>query len=98
MPLRAVREQIVSAIDLIVQYTRFADGTRRITQVSEVSKIDPEFGEIIVEDIFIHRFHTTENTGILEHTGYIPSFFSELMRTTGVSLDTLFGCSERSSV
>lgn len=90
MPIIAVREQIASALDLIVQYTRFGDGARRVTQVSEVVKLDRETGEIIVEDIFKFRHTQAHPSGVLRHTGYIPEFFVELLRQPGVSLNLLF--------
>ncbi len=76
MPVRAIREQIVSAIDLIVQITRFADGRRRVTHVSEVTEIDLNTGTIRVEDIFTLR---DSDQPRLRHTGYIPSFTEEMI-------------------
>jgi len=51
LPVRAIREQVASAVDLIVHQTRFKDGTRRITHVTEVERME---GDVItLQDIFI---------------------------------------------
>ncbi len=71
MPIRAIREQIVSAVDLLVQVTRFSDGRRRITHVTEVLDIDRETHEVITQDIF--RLHDPEQAR-MRHTGYVPTF------------------------
>ena len=51
LPLRAIREQISSAFDLIVQVSRLVDGTRRITHVTEVLRMESDV--ITLQDIFI---------------------------------------------
>ena len=55
LPLRAIREQISSAIDLVVQQSRLRDGTRKIVTISEVTGMDSD--TIIMQDIF--KFETT---------------------------------------
>jgi pilus assembly protein CpaF len=42
LPLRAIREQIASAVDVVVQLTRLRDGTRRVTHVTEVQGMEGE--------------------------------------------------------
>ncbi|MCC5830382.1 MAG: Flp pilus assembly complex ATPase component TadA [Phycisphaeraceae bacterium] len=76
MPVRAIREQIVGAIDLVVQVARFSNGRRRVTHISEVMEIDRETGEILLEDIYRLR---REDQPTLRHTGYIPKFAHELI-------------------
>jgi pilus assembly protein CpaF len=71
MPIRAIREQIVSAVDVVVQLTRFADGRRRVTHISEVTEIDRETQVIRLEDIFTLKDSAQSK---LRHTGYIPTF------------------------
>ena len=71
MPIPAIREQIVAAVDLIVQVARFADGRRRVTHVSEVTSIDHETGRIRLQDIFRLDSPQAER---LRHTGYVPAF------------------------
>ena len=77
MPIRAIREQIVSAVDMVVQVARFADGRRRVTTISEVTAIEPETGQLRLEDIFTLRDPTQER---LRHTGYMPTFTNELIQ------------------
>ncbi len=81
MPVRAIREQTVAALDLIVQIARMPNGKRRVTHVSEIVGIDPDTERIITEDIFVlplARVHRGEDAALL-HTGYIPMFADELI-------------------
>ena len=81
MPVRAIRDQIAAALDLVVQIQRLPDGTRRVTHISEVVGIDPETEQVITEDIFAIRGDTVSfaSAGKLCHTGYIPEFADELI-------------------
>ncbi len=81
MPIRAIREQIVAALDLVVQISRFQDGSRRVTHVSEVVGLDPETSRIITEDVFLSKPIPGEHgkVGPLRHTGYLPVFAQELV-------------------
>jgi len=80
LPIRVVREQIASAIDLIVQQTRLKDGARKVTQITEVSGLEGE--TIVMSDIF--KFDQTgasaEGTiiGDLKPTGIRPLFANRL--------------------
>jgi pilus assembly protein CpaF len=81
MPVRAIREQMVAALDIIVQIARLPDGRRRVTHVSEIVGIDPDTERIITEDIFhlpMVRGHSGDDVH-LRHTGYIPVFADELI-------------------
>jgi pilus assembly protein CpaF len=82
LPIRAIRDQIASAIDIVVQQDRFSDGTRRITAVTEVVGID-EDGRLILEDIFkFNQRGIAEDGTVLGETiltGYIPSFIPDLV-------------------
>ncbi|MCB9709116.1 MAG: Flp pilus assembly complex ATPase component TadA [Myxococcales bacterium] len=80
LPIRAIREQIARSIHLVVQQARLADGTRRITRISEVVGIS-HAGELKLHDIF--EFVRT-GTGPKGHvlgefvtTGYLPTFLEE---------------------
>jgi len=81
MPVSAIREQIVAALDIIVQIARFPDGARRVTQISEIIGIDVESGRILTEDIFVLRagHGPAADQTQLRHTGYIPRFAEELI-------------------
>jgi len=50
LPMRAIREQVTSALDLLVHVARLRDGTRRVVQVSEVQGMEGDM--IVLEDIF----------------------------------------------
>ncbi len=82
MPIRAIREQIIAAIDLVVQISRMPDGRRRLTHITEVGGLDPETSQIITEDIFVMRRRRGQapGQGELCHTGYIPTFSDKLIR------------------
>ena len=92
MPISAIREQIVSAVDIVVQLNRFPDGKRCVTHVSEILGIDDENGTIIVEDIF--RYQPPGGGvyagGTFVHTGYIPTFIEKLLMEGAVGLEDFF--------
>jgi pilus assembly protein CpaF len=75
LPLHALRAQIASAVDVIVQTSRLRDGSRCVTHISEVQGYDPERGYHI-EDVFVRRFHGEDERGkvisTFEPTGFIP--------------------------
>ena len=92
LPLRAIRDQIASAIDLVVYVERLQDGTRKVTQVSEVRGIE---GEVItMQDVFAFQregFDGHNVRGSLRPTGIRPSF-SEKLFVRGIELPaTWFG-------
>jgi pilus assembly protein CpaF len=81
LPLAAIREQVVRAVNLIIFIKRFEDGKRRIAQVSEVIGLDE--GQYVVEDVYRYNYHfTAENklVGSFIPTGRIPSFVEEAIR------------------
>ncbi len=96
LPLAAVREQIASAVDVIVQQTRFPCGSRKVTSITEVCGM--ENGRIQLQELF--RFERTGRdaeghvVGAFRPCGNIPTFFEEL-REQGAMLD-LAGFSEGS--
>ncbi len=84
MPVRAIREQIIAAIDMVVQISRFPNGRRRITHISEVTTMDKETTQIRLEDVFTLR---DENQPRLRHTGYIPTFAPEMITKGHIDVD-----------
>ena len=80
LPLRAIREQTVAALDLVVYIERLQDGTRRVTQISEVRGLE---GDVItMQDVFaFHRegFEGDRVVGNLRPTGIRPSFNDKLI-------------------
>ena len=88
LPLRAIREQIASAIAIIVQISREKDGSRKVTHVSEITKME---GEIItMQDIFVFKQDGWDKdgkmTGRYVPTGSIPTFMDDIRRA-GMDLD-----------
>jgi len=81
LPQRAIREQMASAINLIMHQTRLKDGSRRITHITEVQGME---GEIItLQDIFLFDFHAGvdevgRHRGVLRPTGLRPRFLDIL--------------------
>jgi pilus assembly protein CpaF len=82
LPVKAIREQIAKSVNLIVQKSRLADGTRKITAVSEVRGLD-ENGEVDLRPIFQFRRTGTGPTGEVlgefRATGYLPSFLDQFI-------------------
>ncbi len=84
LPAAAIRSQIANAVHVIVQQTRFADGSRRITAISEVTGLDDN-GEVMMRPLFVfQRLHAQTGTerhekvhGQFRSTGYVPSFIEE---------------------
>jgi pilus assembly protein CpaF len=86
LPLRAIREQMASAVDLIVHTARLKDGTRKITNITEVYGVEDD--EILTQDIFTFvqtGYHEGKIEGELRPTGIRPTFMSQFQRA-GVSL------------
>ena len=88
LPIRAIREQVASAIDLIVHLHRLRDGTRRVTHVTEV--VGMEGDVITTQDIFLFDYgmgidDTGRYLGKLKATGIRPSF-SDHLENLGVTL------------
>ena len=96
LPSKAIREQISSAVDLICHQERMRDGTRKITNITEVSGME---GEVItMTDIFVFEQTGTENgqiVGRLRPTGLRPKFMDKI-ETAGINLPpSIFGIGER---
>ncbi|MDP4126636.1 MAG: CpaF family protein [Bacillota bacterium] len=92
LPVRAIREQISSALDVIVQQSRLRDGSRKITHITEVLGMEGEV--IVLQDIF--RFEQTgidkqgKVQGYYRATGIRPHFMDKLISAGQVLPDDLF--------
>ncbi|UDY36070.1 CpaF family protein [Dermatobacter hominis] len=81
LPVRAIREQMASAIDVIVQLSRLRDGTRRVTHITEVQGME---GDVItLQDVFLFDFgagvdESGRYRGQLQATGVRPKFAEKL--------------------
>jgi pilus assembly protein CpaF len=82
LPVKAIREQIASAVHMIVQQTRFSDGTRKICYVTEVSGMEVDI--VTLQDIFYYKQDGfTEDfkiRGRFVASGFVPKFYDELQR------------------
>jgi len=86
LPARAIKEQIASALDVIVQISRLKDGSRKITHVTEVQGMEGE--TIVLQDVFIFEqtaFVDGKVIGKLRPTGIRPKF-SEKFEAAGIKL------------
>jgi pilus assembly protein CpaF len=97
LPLRAIRQQIASALDLIVHLERMTDGTRRVTSVTEVQRMESEV--ITLQEIFIFKIEKIlgDQTviGQMEPTGLRPTFLYKFEKR-GIGLpNDLFGAPPR---
>ena len=86
LPMKAIRDQVAKAVDIVVQQSRFSDGSRRITHISEITGMESDV--ISMHDLFTYeqqgygadgRVH-----GRFRPTGVIPKFYEEL-RARGVA-------------
>ena len=91
LPVRAIREQIAAAVDLIVHQTRFKDGSRHITHITEVERME---GDVItLQDIFLYDHSAGfdsegRSRGTLKATGLRPKFL-EKMAHANVTVDPM---------
>ncbi len=96
LPIRAIREQIASALDLVVHLERLRDGTRKVTNITEIQGME---GDVItMTDIFIFEqtgFEQGRVIGRLRPTGLRPRFMDKL-EASGIHLPaSIFGVGER---
>jgi pilus assembly protein CpaF len=86
LPLRAIREQIASAVDLLVHTARLKDGSRKVTNITEVYGIEDD--EILTQDIFAYEQTAVVDgkiQGELKPTGIRPTFMGQFARA-GIAL------------
>jgi pilus assembly protein CpaF len=88
LPVHAIRDQMASALHVIVQQTRFACGARKVTRIVEIT--GSEGGVIQTQDVFRFQRSGVDARGRTEGRfvacGHVPSFYDEL-RAAGVVLD-----------
>ncbi|MFD1735261.1 CpaF family protein [Bacillus salitolerans] len=89
LPVRAIREQIAGAVDLIIQQTRLKDGSRKIVNITEVQGLEGDV--IVLQDIFTFRQEGIDAKGkimgSLVPTGVRPKFY-EMLETSGIFIPT----------
>jgi pilus assembly protein CpaF len=99
LPVMAIREQVASAVQIIVQQARFPCGTRKVTSITEITGM--ERGVIQMQEIFRFQrlgFYTNGKVrGQFVPCGYVPTFYEEL-RDFGVEVDlSIFGDAEQTA-
>lgn len=91
LPVRAIREQIAGAIDLIVHQARLKDGSRKITHITEVLGLEGD--TIVLQDIFVYKEQRNIDTGIVigsfQTTGIRP-YCIEKLELNGQYVNELF--------
>jgi pilus assembly protein CpaF len=96
LPVRAIREQMASALDLIVQQSRMRDGSRKITHITEV--VGMEGDTITLQDIFVFEqeaYEAGKVIGRIKPTGVRPKFMPKI-EDAGITVPaSVFGVSER---
>ena len=88
LPVRVIREQVVSAINLVVQQARLRDGSRHITQISELTGLEGD--TVLMQDLFSFVYNTdpaAASPGRLEPTGITP-YFTDKLQDHGVDLSS----------
>jgi pilus assembly protein CpaF len=92
LPIRAIRQQIASALDLVVHLERMRDGSRRVTSIAEVQRME---GDVItMQELFTFQIDQVTSSGSLVgglvSTGLQPSFRSKLEHH-GIDMGAAFG-------
>jgi len=79
-PEKAILEQVASAVNIVIQQSRFADGTRKVTHVTEITGM--ESGVVQMQNIFIYKQSGLDENGkvlgTFKATGRVPEFYEEL--------------------
>jgi pilus assembly protein CpaF len=87
LPAKAIREQIASAINIVIQQSRLSDGSRKITYITEVGGLRGD--QVVINDIFVYKQSGVDSKGKVigkfVATGYIPKFI-EALETKGISI------------
>lgn len=88
LPSRAIREQVASAVQIIVQEARLSDGSRKIVAISEITGMEGQ--QIVMQDLFVFRQTGLDANGRIQGkltaTGAMPTFFDTLS-VRGLTLD-----------
>jgi pilus assembly protein CpaF len=86
LPVRVIREQVISALDLVVHQARLRDGTRHVTQISEIVGLDGD--TVLMHDLFSFDYSRGSGTGAIGHlvpSGIVPHF-TERLRDRGIEI------------
>jgi Flp pilus assembly CpaF family ATPase/pSer/pThr/pTyr-binding forkhead associated (FHA) protein len=78
LPIASIHRQVSSAVDLIVQLTRMKNGKRCVSQIAEVTNIDPITREIVIHDLFLIENEASDDAQLVP-TGILPSYMDVLV-------------------
>jgi pilus assembly protein CpaF len=88
LPVRAIREQVASAINMIIHLSRFPDGSRKVTQITEITGMEVDV--ITMQDIFQFKQEGFDDNGRVRGkfiaTGNVPKFYDDLQKR-GIKVD-----------
>ena len=88
LPITAIREQLASAVNIIVQQTRYPCGSRKVSHITEV--VGMESGTIQLQNIFLFKQHGVDENGRIrggfEACGFVPTFYEQL-KQIGADVD-----------
>lgn len=98
LPVAAIRRQIGSALELIIQIARFNDGSRRVTRLTEVLGYDEDRNRVRLRDLFVFEQEGVDKEGRIlgeiRPCGVLPQFFPRFA-ASGIDVSpALFGCDE----
>jgi Flp pilus assembly CpaF family ATPase len=89
LPVDSIRQQIASAVDVIVQLKRTRDGRRCVSQITEVARVNPITGKLEMRDLFLLD-EPEAPTAQLQPTGRLPTFIDELVSNGMLNLKTFY--------
>jgi pilus assembly protein CpaF len=97
IPSKAIREQMSSALQIIIQVARLSDGGRRVVKVTEVTGMEGDV--IVMQDIFVFEKQGVDQegkvNGVFRSTGVRPKFV-DILLAAGIQLDTAMFSNRRS--
>jgi Flp pilus assembly CpaF family ATPase len=86
LPVESIRQQVASAINIIVQLKRMRDGRRCVSQITEITGIDAKSGKLELRDLYLMN----PEEGQLQATGRLPTFIDELVSSGHLQLDSFY--------
>lgn len=86
LPVSSIRNQVASAVDIIIQLKRLADGRRVVSQITECAGINPSNGTLELRDIYLLDPHSLQ----LQATGQLPTFTARLLGSGLLELDSFY--------
>jgi pilus assembly protein CpaF len=96
LPVKAIREQISSAVELVVQQSRLKDGSRKVTNITEIQGMEGDV--VVIQDIFVFEQTGIEGgkiVGRMKPTGIRPKFIEKFEQHNIYLPPNIFGYNER---